>query len=132
MVVRIEGCVVSPYATLVFTLLSNVIGQILIKKGMLTADKLQSSEIKKTVFYLIKTMVINPYILAGLILAVISTMCWMFTVSKLPLGFSYSFVSLAFPLVMILSVVLYHESVSLTSWIGMIVLMIGVILIAKG
>lgn len=122
----------NPYITLIITITSNVVGQVLLKKGMLNAGKIPSTDLRNLLTFLIKTMILNPFILSGLFLAVFSTMCWMVTVSKLSLGFAYSFVSLAFPLVMLMSVVFFKENVSITTWIGMAILMIGLFVIAKG
>ena len=121
----------NPYITLVFTIASNVVGQILIKKGMLNAGKVPENS-KAILIFLLKVMFQSPYILIGLILAVLSMLSWMATVSKLPLGFAYSFISLGFPLVQVCSIIFFGETVSLVRWAGLAVLVFGMYLIGKG
>lgn len=118
------------YITLFFCVAATAGGQLLIKKGMTTAGP-APAERWEVVTYFLKLLFLNPYIFSGLALAVLSTVSWMYTVSKLPLSFAYPFYSAAFPLVLLFSGLLFGEHVSVTRWIGMGIIMIGLVFVSK-
>jgi drug/metabolite transporter (DMT)-like permease len=118
------------YIYLAVSIVSTVIGQICLKKGMLKAGPIPISLMEKS-FFVLNLMVFNQYIVAGLILAIITTISWMLTLSKLQLSSAYPFMSLAFPLVIILSTYFFGETISLLKYVGIILIMIGLIIISK-
>jgi drug/metabolite transporter (DMT)-like permease len=117
-------------ASLLFTIITLAFGQILIKKGMLLAGPLPPNTID-VMFFLIKNIVMNPYIVGGLSLSVASTAGWMITLSKTELSFAYPFISLAFPLVLILSYFMLGENIPLIRWIGMAIIFIGLFVVSR-
>jgi drug/metabolite transporter (DMT)-like permease len=119
------------YITLFFTVIATVVGQVLTKKGMLLAGQTPSN-IRDLLFFIIKNMTTNLYIVVGLVLAVLSTISWMLTLSKLKLSFAYPFMSLTFPLILFFSALLLGETVSLYRWIGICVVLVGLIIVSMG
>lgn len=115
---------------IITTVLAIVLGQMLVKKGMTVAGPSPSS-LNELIFYLIKNMVLNPYIVVGLFVSVISTLSWMYVLSKAELSFAYPFTSVTFPLVLLLSALVFGESISLQRWIGIILLVVGLIFVSK-
>jgi drug/metabolite transporter (DMT)-like permease len=120
-----------PYLTLFFTVFATVCGQLLTKKGMLFAGSLPTKS-REIIIFIIKNMITNVYIIFGLLLAVLSTISWMLTLSKLKLSFAYPFMSLSFPLILFFSSILLGETVSPLRWLGICVVMIGLIIVAIG
>jgi drug/metabolite transporter (DMT)-like permease len=118
------------YLTLAITILTTVFGQISIKKGMIIVGLLPNTFREKIIF-LFSSVLLNPYIIIGLILSVITTFSWIITVSKSELSFVYPFMSLAFPLVIILSSLFFNEIISAQRWIGLGIIMLGLIIVAK-
>jgi drug/metabolite transporter (DMT)-like permease len=118
------------YFTLFLTILGTVVGQLLTKQGMLIAGNMPSGKID-AVLFLMKNMIINPFIVSGLLCAVFAAMSWMATLSKSELSFAYPFMSLAFPIVMLLSGMIFGEHLSFARWIGMAVIMFGLVIVAK-
>jgi multidrug transporter EmrE-like cation transporter len=118
------------YITLLITILSTVVGQVLMKKGVILSGPIPS-DTREQIIYIIRSLFYNPYILGGLILAVITTISWIATISKLQLSFAYPFMSLAFPLVLVASGIFFGENISPMRWIGIMVIMIGLIIVAK-
>jgi EamA-like transporter family. len=73
----------------------------------------------------------EPYILAGLFLYGLATVVWFIILSRMPLSVSYPIQSLAYVAGMIAAVLIFHEKVTLTQWLGAGLIIGGVILIAK-
>ena len=119
------------YLTLFFCVAATAGGQLLIKKGMMTAGAAPTERGELILFFL-KLLFLNPYIFSGLALAVLSTVSWMYTVSKLSLSFAYPFYSAAFPLVLLFSALLFGEQVSTIRWVGMGIIMIGLVFVSRG
>jgi drug/metabolite transporter (DMT)-like permease len=68
---------------------------------------------------------------AGLIIYGLSALCWLWVLSRVQLSFAYPILALTFPLVVILSALLFSEPVSPMHWAGVGVIMVGVSLLAR-
>ena len=109
------------------TLSGTICGQLMIKKGMLQLDPDSSQQIIKTLM----TGLINPWVLAGLFMAVVAACGWILTLSRLPLSFAYPFLSITFPIVVIASSILFKEEVSLNTYFGLIFIIIGIFVVSR-
>jgi multidrug transporter EmrE-like cation transporter len=105
---------------LLISVLFNAIGQILFKAARLAypEDSLVS------IFFHIETWL-------GFILYGLSAICWLWVLSRAQLSFAYPVLALSFPIVVALSAVLFGEYVSTLRWMGVIVIVLGVSLLAK-
>lgn len=97
-------------------------GQILFKVGV--KDKVFNS-----VYAIIKT-VFSPPILSGLTMYVFSSMLWLYILNKMPLSHVYPIQALAFPLVLILTKIIFDEHIPTLRWVGIIIILFGVALVA--
>ena len=61
----------------------------------------------------------------------LSAVCWLWVLSRAPLSLVYPILSLTFPIVVGLSAVLFSESILLTRWAGVGVIVVGVSLLAR-
>lgn len=77
------------------------------------------------------SLAISPYFLGGAILYVIATGLWLIILSKLPLSIAYPSQSISYVLGTIAAYYLFQETVQATQWVGILVIIIGVFLIAK-
>lgn len=118
------------YLTIIITIVFTVLGQLLTKKGMSMAGAMPAKN-PEVIVYLIKNMLLNPYVFSGLLMAVLAAMSWMATLSKANLSFAYPFMSLAFPLVLLLSALLFKENISIARWLGSLVIIVGLTIVAK-
>jgi drug/metabolite transporter (DMT)-like permease len=73
----------------------------------------------------------SPAILAGLIMYALATGLWLYILSKLPLNRAYPIQALAYPVVLVLSRFLFNEPVSITRWVGVGVILIGIIIVVQ-
>ena len=70
----------------------------------------------------------NPYIILAVSIYTCATLLWIYILIKVPLNYSYLIQALAFPLVTLLSIVMYNESVPITRWVGIAVIMLSIFL----
>ena len=70
------------------------------------------------------------FALCGLLFGSASVL-WMYIVKHYPLSVAYPMVSLTYVFGMLAAAVFFHESISLTKWAGVGLIMIGCCLIAK-
>lgn len=111
------------YLLLAANVLMLVSGQVLFKMGV--------SNVEKWNLQTALSLLLNPCILIGFALYGITTVLWLYILSKMPFSIAYPFQSLAYVLGMIVAYFLFKEHVSLTQWIGMTVIVLGVFLISK-
>ena len=58
------------------------------------------------------TVVFDPFVFSGLVATFVSGLCWMATMSKLEISYAYPFTSLGFVAVVLLSAMLFGESLN--------------------
>ena len=101
------------------------IGQVLLKFGV--------SDIHRNIPLIsittIRSLIGNVYVLSGAILYGISFILWLYVLSNVRLSYAYPFISLSYPLVIFLSNALLGEPFSKGTWIGVILISIGVCII---
>lgn len=101
------------------------IGQILLKCGTnLTPIDIFALN-NETISILLK----NYYIISGIIVYFASFILWLYVLSQVQLSYAYPFVSLSYPLVIIMSWALLGEHIDSHVWIGTFFICLGVSLI---
>lgn len=96
------------------------IGQMILKIGM---NKLGG-------FNLIKTFT-NPTVIVGLFFYGASLILWLMVLSKEKLSFVYPLVAFSYVLTVFLSKVILKEPVPTLRWLGLAVIVVGILMIAK-
>jgi drug/metabolite transporter (DMT)-like permease len=74
----------------------------------------------------------TPLVLLGFFMYGLSSLVWLFILSKLPLSLAYPLVSMGYVLVVFFSWFLLHEHVGLSRILGVVVICLGVTLLAFG
>lgn len=110
-----------------FLLLLNVtllvLGQTVWKIGL---QKTPLNEAKDLI-----NIIFSPWILIGGMLYVISTVIWLYLLSRLPLSYLYPMQSIAYVLGIVIALLIFKEYIPPTRWIGVTVIIIGVYLVAR-
>ncbi|HHW57158.1 MAG TPA: EamA family transporter [Clostridia bacterium] len=75
---------------------------------------------------------VNIYVIAGIVSYIISMLVWLYVLTKVEVGYAYSFTSLGFVFVMLFSILLFGESANILKIIGTLFICIGIILISRG
>lgn len=82
-------------------------------------------------FKFIFNVLIDPFILSGLISAFGASIFWMAAMTKFDLSYAYPFMSLNFAFVFVFCFMLFGEEISLYRVVGIILIMLGTILVAR-
>jgi multidrug transporter EmrE-like cation transporter len=77
-------------------------------------------------------LLINPWVLTGILATFCAGVSWMMTLTQFQIGYAYPFVSLTYVLVMFGGIALFNDSVGLSRLVGTAVVMVGVLIIARG
>lgn len=114
---------------ILISVIGGALGQIVLKKGMssmgaltLTANQLGG---------ILWRMMTNPYVVFGLGIYVLSTVFWLAALSRVDLSFAYPFASLSYIIMLIASLLLFRENITLMRLAGTLVVGIGVLLISR-
>ena len=110
-------------AAIALTVLFTVIGQILVKQGMVCVGA-PPPRLLSWPGFAIRAFT-NPRVAGGLASAVVAAFCWVVAVSKTPLSLAYPFMGLAIVLVLLLSGALLSEHVQWNQWLGVVMVCLG-------
>ncbi|RZV38542.1 MAG: hypothetical protein EVJ48_06870 [Candidatus Acidulodesulfobacterium acidiphilum] len=136
---------------ILISILTGVFAQLSMKYGMINiknaagslsgkspASSLSAQPLKyKKYVLIIKTVKIltvifmNKFVIAGIILYLISMFFWIKTLSKIDLSVAYPFVSIGILLTVILAAITLDEPVPLMRWVGIFITLCGVYVIVS-
>jgi multidrug transporter EmrE-like cation transporter len=108
-----------------------VYGQLILKWRMNMQEALPDG-IDEKFIYLIKLVLFDPFILSGFVSAFLASLFWMAAMTKFSLSFSYPFMSSAFVIVMVFSVILFGESLNIYKIIGTSLIVMGIFVLSQG
>jgi drug/metabolite transporter (DMT)-like permease len=114
------------YAYVALTVTLTVYGQLIIKWQVNRLGTLTGSAGDGVRFF--TDLLTNPWVLSSLAAALIAGLAWMAALSHLNLSRAYPFVSASFVLVLVLSVIVFKEHVSLAQVAGALLIVAGLIL----
>lgn len=77
-------------------------------------------------------LLMNPLVLAGLLVYGISTLLWLYILSKLPFSTAYPLNSIAYVLSLFVGFFIFREEMDLRKIFGTMLLLAGVFYITKG
>jgi multidrug transporter EmrE-like cation transporter len=112
-------------ATVAFT----VIGQLLVKKGMLNVGA-SPAQLVLVPRFLLRAFT-NLYVIAGLVFALLAALTWTVAVSRLALNVAYPFLGLGIVLVLVCSGLFFGEAVPPNRWIGVAIVCVGLVVAAR-
>lgn len=114
---------------ILFTVLTNAVAQILLKKGMLGVGVL---DVKAAgVIGTAVQVLFNPFVFAGLCVFVISMVSHLIVLSRVELSFAYPFLSLAYVVVLAYAFFVFGENVGVMRTAGVALICAGTVLIAQ-
>lgn len=117
----------TPYILL--TLVFTVYGQLVLKWQIGQAGPMPA-EIGDKLLFLLRQF-LNPWILSGFLSAFFASLAWMAAMTRLELNYAYPFISLAFVIVMVFSVLFLGEGLSWQRVLGTAMVIAGLIVIAR-
>jgi drug/metabolite transporter (DMT)-like permease len=120
---------IAGHVYILLTLLFTVYGQLVLKWQMGQAGSMPEGGIDKVLFLL--QQFLNPWIISGLFAAFLASLAWMAAMTRFELNYAYPFMSLAFVIVMLFSVLFLNESLTLQNVLGTVMVVSGLIVIAR-
>lgn len=113
------------FGTIFFT----VYGQLILKWRITHYGQLPESINDK--LYFVAKLALDPFLISGFASTIIAAIFWIAAMTKFDISYAYPFMSLAFVLVLILSVWLFKEPINLNKMIGMAFIVIGIIISSR-
>lgn len=112
------------YFYVALTVLFTVYGQIVIK-WRVNVHALSGDKDGGALVFIFK-LLLDPYVLSGLAAALMASCTWMLAVSRLELSKAYPFAAMSFVLVPIAAWLLLSEGITLKTFVGAALIVIGV------
>jgi drug/metabolite transporter (DMT)-like permease len=114
---------------ILFTVTTNAAAQLMLKHGMSAYG--QVSLVSGSVPLKILQIIFSPWVFAGLLMFVVSTLSHLYVLSKVELSFAYPFLSLAYVMVTLFAFFVFHEDVDVWRIAGLTFICVGTVLIAQ-
>jgi len=106
------------------------LGQILLKWRIRDVIILPSGFVEKFTFLFL--LIFDPLIFLSLLADGLAYLAWMAALTKLELNYAFMMSSLIFVFVIIFSRLLLNEPISVQKIVGMLLIILGVVIIARG
>lgn len=117
------------HAFILSTILFTVYSQLIMRWQVGLAGPLPDGLLNKTVF--LGTLLLNPWVLSGIVATFLGGVSWMLVMTRFEISYAYPFVSLSYILVLVAGVLLFNESFSVLKAVGTLVVVGGLIIIAR-
>ncbi len=114
---------------ILFTVLTNAMAQILLKKGMLVAGTFDFN--MQAIAAVLPRLMVNFFLILGLFTFVISMASHLLVLSRVELSFAYPFLSLAYVIVAVYSYAVFQEDLNLYRIAGIAFICVGTVLISR-
>jgi len=98
------------------------VGQVLWKMGIRQTSITSAGELLGSL--------LNPFVIAGLLVYVFTTLLWLYIINKAEIGYVYPLQSLAFVFVSIAGIVLFGEHFAINRILGLLLIVFGVFLVS--
>jgi len=116
-----------------FLILTNVfltvMAQIMLKQGMNQVGKVDSLE---NIWPLATKAITNPFVVGGIGVFGFTSMLWLIVLSRVEISVAYPMLSIGYILVMLWGWLVFNENVTVTRFLGAILICLGVFMITRG
>jgi len=119
------------YPLILLSVAISACAQIALKAGM-ASPVVQRALVPGQGFGAILPIAFHPLVLLGLALYFGSAVIWLLVLSKVEVSFAYPFVALGFVVTAVLGRLVFHDSFSAAKIAGTLLIMAGVVLLARG
>jgi multidrug transporter EmrE-like cation transporter len=118
------------FAFILGSILFTVYGQLVVKWQVGKAGSLPETLSDRVLF--LARLVMNPWVLSAMAAGFGALLCWLAAMTKFELSYAYPFMSLAFVLVLILSVFFFGEGLTAPKVLGVLVVIVGIAIASRG
>jgi len=120
---------ISVILPILLSVLLGVLGQLLLKHGMTIMGRLDLGA--TGVWPALWRMATSPYVVGGLLVYMGGTFFWLLALNRVDLSYAYPFASLSYVLIFLSSWLLLREQINPLRLIGMLVICLGVLFVAR-
>jgi multidrug transporter EmrE-like cation transporter len=126
---RIGGLTMSTWMLILVATVMGIVGQTMLKHGMnlMGPISLSTGTVPQVVWQIVR----SPFVIGGLLIYGFGTFFWLVTLSRIDLSVAYPFVSLNHVLLFLIGWLILRESVTPLRAVGVGVICVGMILIAR-
>ena len=114
---------------LLFTVFTNFLSQILLKRGM--SDYSEVSIVDRGVVPYFFSVATNAFVISGLVVMVVSMASHLVVLSKADISFAYPFLGLSFVLITVYGHYVLHEPLNAWKIFGVLFIVTGVVMVAQ-
>lgn len=118
------------HSYILMTVLFTVYSQLIMRWQVAAAGPLPADAYGKVGFIL--SLLVNPWVLSGIAATFLAGVSWMLVMTKFEISYAYPFVSLNYIFVFVVGIILFNEPVSLLKLVGTALVILGLIVVAKG
>ena len=111
-------------------ILMGAFGGILMKLGAKSIGPVEVNSLDKAFSFLLHILT-NPPLLGGMLLYFLSAVVWAYLLTKLDISFVQPILALTYVVTPILAFWLLQEGVPLMRWVGIAIIIIGVVIVAR-
>lgn len=112
------------------TILFTVYSQLVMRWQVSAAGQLPNDIPGKIRF--VMDLLLNPWVITGVIATFFAGVSWMLAMTRFEVSYAFPFVSLNYVLILAASIFLFNESFTITKFVGSLIVIVGIIVIARG
>lgn len=116
------------YLLILVTVCGTVIGQLILKYGQTSLAYPKTWHPKNILLASLHNL-LNIYFILALFFALIAALAWSLVIQKMNLSLAYPFMALSYVLIIVLSCLIFKESLAVYQIIGALLIIIGIALI---
>ena len=124
------GSSINALLLIIISVVIAVVGQLVLKVGAEGVGQVNLGKWESIRHFLL-ALISSPQVLLGLALFGLSAVIWLVVLSRVDLSYAYPMVAIGYVLTLILSRLLLNEDVSLTRWIGVAIICLGVLITSR-
>lgn len=117
------------HAYIASTIIFTVYSQLIMRWQVGIAGPLPSGALDKV--HYMAGLLLNPWVMSGLVATFLAGISWMLAMTKFEISYAYPWVSLNFVLMLVFGVFLFGESFSMSKMLGTLLVMVGIVVLAR-
>lgn len=115
---------------IVLTIILTVYSQLVIRWQASLEGALPASTSGKVDF--VMSLLINPWVFSAIIATFFAGVSWMLAMTKFEISYAFPFVSLNYVIILFASFFVFNEQLSVAKLVGSLIVVLGIVVIAKG
>lgn len=115
---------------IITTIIFTVYSQLVMRWQVVAAGPLPVDTSGKMGYVL--NLMLNPWVLSGIFATFLAGISWMLAMTKFEISYAYPFIGLNYLLVLAAGFLLFNETLSSAKLVGSALVIVGIIVIAKG